>query len=142
MAALSLTPVDILTEIGLVEEPNCLPLGGQEKALTTEDTEVPHLRRFRLCRLEIPALTGWGNLWRASGAVRGATERKARVRAEGEAAVFFVGGEVADTEDGGVGGIALVDLLEGQIVGLDFVFAGFHGFAVVGIEHSDGAVFV
>src|SRR5208283_5170983 len=58
----------------------------------------------------------------------------------GEAAVFFVGGEIAQAEGGGVGGIALIDLLEGEIFGLDFVFAGFHGFAVVGIEDRDRAV--
>src|SRR5208282_5573027 len=57
-----------------------------------------------------------------------------------EAAVFFVGGEIAQAEGGGVGGIALIDLLEGEIFGLDFVFAGFHGFAVVGIEDRDRAV--
>ena len=60
----------------------------------------------------------------------------------GEAAVYFVGGEVAEAEGGEVGGIALVDLLEGEIFGLDYIFAGFHGFAIIGIEDDDGAVFV
>lgn len=61
--------------------------------------------------------------------------------AAGEAAVKFVRGEIAETEDRGVGGIALVDLLEGEIFGLNFVFAGFHGFAVIGIEDDHGTVF-
>lgn len=59
----------------------------------------------------------------------------------GEAAVYFVGGEVAEAERGRVGGIALVDLLQGEIFGLDNIFAGFHGFAVIGIEDHYGAVF-
>ena len=59
----------------------------------------------------------------------------------GEAAVYFIGGEVAEAEDGGVGGNALVDLLEGEIFWLDDIFAGFHGFAVIGIEDHYGAVF-
>jgi len=59
----------------------------------------------------------------------------------GEAAVYFVGGEAAEAEDGGVGRIALVDLLEGEIFGLDNIFAGFHGFTVIGIEDHYGAVF-
>ena len=59
----------------------------------------------------------------------------------GEAAVYFVGGEVAEAEDGRVGRIALVDLLEREIFRLDNIFAGFHGFAVIGIEDHYGAVF-
>jgi hypothetical protein len=43
MAALSLTPGDILTENGLMEEPNCLLWGGREKAL---------LQRIQRCRRE------------------------------------------------------------------------------------------
>ena len=60
----------------------------------------------------------------------------------GEAAVFFVGGEIAQAEGGGVGGIALIDLLEGEILGLDLVIAGIHGPAVVGIEDDYRAAFV
>jgi len=60
----------------------------------------------------------------------------------GEAAVYFVGGEIPEAEGGGIGGIALVDLLEGEIFGLDFIFAGFHGFAVIGIKDDHGAAFV
>ncbi len=60
----------------------------------------------------------------------------------GEAAVYFVGGEIPDAEDGGVGGVALINLLEGEILGLDFVIAGIHGSAVAGIEDDYRAAFV
>ena len=62
-------------------------------------------------------------------------------RVVGEAAVYFIGGEVAKAKDGRVGRIALVDLLEREIFGLDNIFAGFHGFAVIGIEDHYAAVF-
>jgi hypothetical protein len=58
-----------------------------------------------------------------------------------EAAVYFVWREIPNAENGEVGGVALIDLLEGEILGLDFVIAGIHGAAVVGIEDHYGAAF-
>jgi hypothetical protein len=46
MAALALTAGNILTEIGLMEEPNCLPSEGEkEKGFNTEVTEGPQGER-------------------------------------------------------------------------------------------------
>ena len=48
-----------------------------------------------------------------------------------EAAVAFAGDEVADAEFGEVGGVALIELLQREIVSLDLVIAELQGFAVV-----------
>jgi len=39
------------------------------------------------------------------------TQERSGRRLVGEAAVFFVGGEIANAEDGGIDGVALIDLL-------------------------------
>ena len=48
-----------------------------------------------------------------------------------EAAVAFAGDEVADAEFGKVGSVALIELLQREIVFLDLVIAELEGFAVV-----------
>ena len=48
-----------------------------------------------------------------------------------QAAVEFTGDKVADAEFGEVGGVALIELLQGEIVSLDLVIAELEGFAVV-----------
>ena len=56
-----------------------------------------------------------------------------------EAAVAFAGDEVADAEFGKVGSVALIELLQREIVFLDLVIAELEGFAVVDGGGNEGA---
>jgi hypothetical protein len=56
-----------------------------------------------------------------------------------QATVEFAGCQVADAEFGEIGGVALIDLLEREIVFLDLVIAELEGFAVVDGRGDDRA---